>query len=481
MEFVLTVLAGLEPERVLYYFEKLCSVPHGSGNTRYATQICRDFAKEYSLEYREDELGNCVIKKSATSGYENAPAVILQGHLDMVCEKIPDCLIDMDNEGLVLKVDGDEIYAEGTTLGGDDGIAVAMMLAVLEDTTLQHPAIEAVFTVDEEIGMIGATHIDVSDLKGKYLINLDSEDEGVFTVSCAGGVVATCTLPVERKKFDGEVYFVEITGLKGGHSGAEIDKGRANADILLGRLLYEISQKYDMRISSVDGGLKNNAIVSSATCEIVCVGNPEDVIKYMEDVFNDEYAVCENHISVSCRKCSHKYVPMTLDSTKKIITALMCYPNSIQSMSFEIENLVKTSLNLGILKTTEESVSAEFCVRSSVFTEKQMVVNRLILLTETLGGTCVTEGDYPPWEYLRESKLREIMVEVFEEMYNKKAIIEAIHAGLECGILAGKIPGLECVSIGPDIKDIHTPNERMSLSSVKRVWEYLIEVLKRMK
>lgn len=472
------VLDGIEPKRVMYYFEKLCLVPHGSGNTAEATKLCREFAKDNNLKYSEDSLGNCVITKNATVGYENSPAVILQGHLDMVCEKTADCIIDMSKEGLNLKVSGDNIYAEGTTLGGDDGIAVAMMLAILEDKNIEHPKIEALFTVDEEIGMIGATALDTSELTGRYLINLDSEDEGVFTVSCAGGVVAICTLPVDREQYAGDCYKIEISGLCGGHSGAEINKGRANADILMGRLLSELSNHMNLRIISVSGGLKDNAIPAYSCAEIVCDSDPSGIVSQMQDTFNNEFVVAENGITVKSTNISARNIPMNLDSTNRIITALCCYPNGIQSMSLEIEGLVKTSLNLGILRTENDKVIASFCVRSSVFTEKKALVDRLQLLTNTLGGTVVTEGDYPPWEYNRDSKLRDIMVEVFERMYHRKPIIEAIHAGIECGILTGKMPGLECVSIGPDIQDIHTPAERMSIASVQRLWKYLLEVLK---
>ena len=478
----MAILDNINPERVMYYFEMLCSVPHGSGNTTAATAICREFARENDLEYIEDELGNCVIKKEAYPGYENAPTVIIQGHLDMVCEKEVDCDIDMSAEGLKLGVSGDDIYAEGTTLGGDDGIAVAMALALLEDKTLPHPPIEALFTVDEEIGMVGAAAFDTSVLNGRMLINLDSEDEGVFTVSCAGGVVAACKLPVTRETFEGSIYKISITGLKGGHSGAEIDRGRANADMLMGRVLNAISKKGQMRIVEVNGGLKDNAIPSSSTATIVTDFDITNIVRDFNNVFSHEYVIAEDSIKVSAEKItSVTYIPMDKNSTKRIITALCTYPNGIQSMSLEIENLVKTSLNLGILKTETDFVTASFCVRSSVLTEKQALTDRLELLTESLGGSMTLEGDYPPWEYMRESKLRDIMTEVFVKMYDKQPIIEAIHAGIECGILSGTMPGLECVSIGPDIKDIHTPSERMSISSVKRVWEYMLEVLKSIK
>ena len=304
----------------------------------------------------------------------------------------------------------------------------------------------------------------------------------MFTVSCAGGVVAACTIPVSREDFSGSTYKISISGLKGGHSGAEIDRGRANADVLMGRVLNAINKAGNMRIVEVNGGLKDNAIPSSSHAIVVTDFDITDIVHEVNDVFSHEYIIAEDSIKVSAEKItSVSFIPMDKNSTKRIITALCVYPNGIQSMSLEIENLVKTSLNLGILKTEQDSVTLSFCVRSSVFTEKQALTDRLELITDTLGGTIVLEGDYPPWEYMRESKLRDVMTEIYKKMYGKEPIIEAIHAGIECGILSGKIPGLECVSIGPDIMDIHTPSERMSISSVNRVWEFLLEVLKTIK
>ena len=477
----MAILDNINPERVMYWFEKLCSIPHGSGNTAQATAMCREFANANNLEYSEDELGNCVIKKAATPGYENSPAVIIQGHLDMVCEKEPDCSVDMENEGLKLAIDGDWIYAEGTTLGGDDGAAVAIGLALLEDSNIDNPALEVLFTVDEEIGMIGATALDASQLSGKYLINLDSEDEGVFTVSCAGGVVAECKLPVKREAYQGKSYTFEISGLAGGHSGAEIDKYRGNADMLMGRLLSLAADKSDIRLVSVNGGLKDNAIPTRCEAVVVSANDISEVAAECEKVFSNEFSVSEKGVRVTCKVTDNTQMPMDRESTHRVITALCCYPNGIQNMSLEIPGLPKTSLNLGILKTFDDGVTASFCVRSSVFTEKAALVKKLELLTKQLGGAVKTEGDYPPWEYVKNSHLRDVMHGVYVKMYGKEPIIEAIHAGIECGIIASKIPGLECVSIGPDINDIHTPAERMSISSVQRTWEYITEVLRNLK
>lgn len=477
------MLEHLQPERVFYYFEKMCGIPHGSRNTKQISDFCVDFAKEQGLEYYQDADNNVIIIKEASAGYENAEPVILQGHLDMVCEKTADCAKDMEKEGLDIYVDGDLVRAKDTTLGGDNGIAVAMAMAILEDNTLSHPRVEAVFTVDEEIGLLGAGSIDVSPLKGKTMINIDSEDEGIFTVSCAGGNTSDCRLPVNVKEYEGTAYTIEITGCKGGHSGVEIDKGRSNANVLMGRLLQDIKKGASVQIVSVDGGLKDNAIPVQSKAVIVC--DQEIVIKasveQMQKVFLNEYAEADPDIKITfTREENAKVKVMDEVSSDKIICLLTCMPNGIQKMSMDIEGLVQTSLNIGIVETHEDYFRMSFCVRSSVNTEREMLNRRIGTLMTQLGGTMKVEGDYPGWEYKKDSRLRDLMIDVFKEQYGKEPTVEAIHAGLECGMFAGKIPGLDCVSIGPNLDQIHTVRENMSISSVQRVYEFVLEVLKRM-
>ena len=477
------MLEHLQPERVFYYFEKMCGIPHGSRNTKQISDFCVDFAKEQGLEYYQDADNNVIIIKEASAGYENAEPVILQGHLDMVCEKTADCPKDMEKEGLDIYVDGDLVRAKDTTLGGDNGIAVAMAMAILEDNTLSHPRVEAVFTVDEEIGLLGAGSIDVSPLKGKTMINIDSEDEGIFTVSCAGGNTSDCRLPVNVKEYEGPAYTIEITGCKGGHSGVEIDKGRSNANVLMGRLLQDIKKGASVQIVSVDGGLKDNAIPVQSKAMIVC--DQEIVIKasveQMQKVFLNEYEEADPDIKITfTREENAKVKVMDEVSSDKIICLLTCMPNGIQKMSMDIEGLVQTSLNIGIVETHEDYFRMSFCVRSSVNTEREMLNRRIGTLMTQLGGTMKVEGDYPGWEYKKDSRLRDLMIDVFKEQYGKEPTVEAIHAGLECGMFAGKIPGLDCVSIGPNLDQIHTVRENMSISSVQRVYEFVLEVLKRM-
>ena len=479
----MAILERLEPRGVFRFFEELCAIPHGSGNTKGVSDWLMAFAQERKLEAYQDQLNNVIIIKEATPGYENAEPVLLQGHMDMVCEKAPGCTKDMDKEGLDLAVEGDTVYARGTTLGGDDGIAVAMALAILDAEGIPHPRLEAVFTVDEEIGMLGAVGMeDVSMLHGRRMLNLDSEVEGVFTVSCAGGNVTRCTLPIRREVFDGQVLTITVGGLRGGHSGVEIDKGLGNACMLLGRVLNACGRETELRLISADGGLKDNAIPREATAVVSAADSQavKAVCAQLDAKLKNECRTTDPAVFVSVREVGTG-VPMDESSSLRILTFLTCAPNGIQAMSADIPGLVQTSLNLGILTTEEYTVNASFCVRSSVDSQKQMLVERLACLTETLGGSVAVFGDYSGWEYRPDSPLRELLVEVFTEQYGYAPKIEAIHAGVECGIFAGKLPGLDCVSMGPDLTEIHTCRERLHIASVQRLWAMVLETLKRMK
>lgn len=479
----MVVLNHLEPQRVFHFFEELCAIPHGSGNTKAVSDWLVDFAKARGLRYVQDQLNNVVIFQDAAPGYESAEPVILQGHMDMVCEKEPGCTKDMAAEGLDLVLEGDTVSAKGTTLGGDDGIAVAMALAILDDTSLSHPAIEAIFTVDEETGMYGAEGLDVSVLKGRRMLNMDSEDEGVFTVSCAGGARADCCLPIRRQQFNAPVQEIAVTGLVGGHSGAEIDKGRGNANLLMGRVLYAVSERTPLRLVSVAGGLKDNAIPRESRAVIIVTdaAAAQAAISDMDAALRHEYAAADPDVFARFDAAQPQQLPMDEASTQRAVCMLCCLPNGVQAMSRDIPGLVQTSLNLGILTTDANTVQASFCVRSSVATQKEMLVARLRCLMAQLGGTVTVSGDYPAWEYRKDSPLRERMVAVFREQYGRDPKVEAIHAGVECGLFAGKLPGLDCVSFGPDLTEIHTCRERMHIASVQRVWRYTLEVLRRCK
>ena len=477
------ILDHLEPRAVFSCFEQLCAIPHGSGNTKAISDYLVRFAAEHQLRCIQDAHNNVIIFAPGTPGYESAAPVILQGHMDMVCETAPDCTKDMAREGLDLFVDGDTIGARGTTLGGDDGIAVAMALAALEDTTLQHPRLEVVLTTDEEIGMLGAAVLDVTPLQGRTMLNIDSEEEGIFTVGCAGGSSVFCHLPLIREEFAGETLAVRGSGLVGGHSGVEINKGRANADVLLGRLLRAMSAATELRLVSAEGGNKDNAIPTAAAA-VVTVADGSAARKAAETLaaeLKKEYRIADPGLTVAVETVETKSLPMDEVTTGKALCMLTCLPNGVQAMSMDIPGLVQTSLNIGILKCGDDEMTAVCSVRSSVASQKQMVRDRLRCLTEQMGGRVDVIGDYPAWEYLPDSPLRERMIEVYREQYGKEPVVETIHAGLECGLLGEKLPGLDCVSFGPDLTDIHTPRERMHIASVQRTWKLLCEVLKRSK
>lgn len=476
------VLENLEPGRVFYYFEELCKIPHGSHNTKQISDYLVGFAKEHGLKCRQDDSNNVIIWKPASEGYENAPVVILQGHCDMVCEKTPESSHDFEKDGLELMIEGDYITAKDTTLGGDDGIAVAYGLAILEDNTLKHPALELVITTDEEVGLLGAAALDTSDLKGKYLLNMDSEEEGKLWISCAGGLTGKGCLPVERTSISGVKYELVIDGLLGGHSGAEIDKLRANANKLMGDFLLRLEGQIKFGLAELAGGQKDNAITRSTQAVIVADEKDADAISALGEQFTRdcraEYSGTDEGIQVKVTSGTQVTEDvLTKESLKKVIFYLVNMPYGIQKMSGEIPGLVQTSINPGVLMLTENQCQISASIRSSVGSAKASLREKVRLLTETLGGTFQAEGDYPAWEYRKDSKLREIMKETYEELFDSTPEIKAIHAGLECGLFHEKIDDLDCVSFGPDMKDIHTTEEVLSISSTARMWNYLLKVL----
>jgi len=477
----MSIFQDLQPERVFHYFEELSAIPRGSGSTAAAAGYCEDFARARGLECRRDAANNVVIVCPATPGYEAADSVMLQGHLDMVCEKEPGCGLDMERQGLELFRDGDLVGARGTTLGADDGIAVAMVLAILEADDLPHPRLEAVFTSDEEVGMLGAAALDMSGLTSRRMLNLDSEDEGIFIVSCAGGCVCTCVLPLTREPFAGTALRVTVSGLTGGHSGGEINKGRGNSNMLMGRVLRAMEQATPLRIVSVSGGKKDNAIPRETAAVVIAADSDAALAaaERMGTVLAAEYAAADPALFVRGETCEAGELPMTETAGRNAVCMLTCLPNGVQAMSADLPGLVETSLNLGILKTERDALRAVFCVRSSVESRKRMLLDRLDCMMERLGGSTERSGDYPGWPYRRDSALRDLMAEVFTGQYGRAPKLEAIHAGVECGLFCGALPGLDCVSIGPDLMEIHTPRERMSISSVQRVWTFTCEVLRR--
>lgn len=478
------VLENCEPKRVFHYFEEICKIPHGSRNTKQISDFLVEFAKDHGFRYVQDELNNVVIYKPGTPGYENSPTVIIQGHMDMVCEKRPDVDHDFTKDPLNISVKDGYVTANGTTLGGDDGIAVAYGLALLESTELAHPALEVLITVDEEIGLLGAEGFDCSALKGKRLINLDSEAEGSLWISCAGGLSGISTIPVQRVEAEGQKAAVKITGLMGGHSGAEIDKKRANANVLMGRFLYTLQKEAAYEIISLAGGQKDNAITREADAELLVedVNAVKACAEKVQKGFREEYAGTDEGITIEITDLGASSARVLHPTSReKVLFFLMEVPFGIQKMSGSIDGLVETSTNIGIVKLGEDEFLGSSSVRSSVEAAGAALSDKICYLTEFLGGDYTVQGAYPAWEYRKDSPLRDQMVEVYEEMYGEKPNVVAIHAGLECGLFYKKIEGLDCVSLGPNMKDIHTSEEVLDIASTERVWKYLVKVLESLK
>lgn len=466
--------------KVFSYFEEISKIPRGSGNNKKISDYLVLFANEHKLEYKQDIYQNVIIIKEASEGYENLPTLILQGHMDMVCEKEAGIEHDFTEEGLEIYVQGDFVCAKGTTLGGDDGIAIAYALAILADEKLKHPRLEVIITTDEEIGMDGAFGLDTSSLLGKYLINIDSEEEGTFLVSCAGGLTGICELPLERKRVNGTKIEINIAGLKGGHSGTEIDKNRTNAIILMARLLFELQKELDFSILEIQGGMKDNAIPREAKATIIIEKDKKElflsILDRQKGIYKKELEKAEENLFIT-ENILENQTEEKIVNVKDILFLLLNAPNGVQVFSSNIEGLVESSLNLGIFRT--EKTKAVFCysIRSSVYSYKIFLSNKLAMLATKVGGIYHEKSSYPAWEYQNNSKLRAFLSALYQEQYGKEPKITAIHAGLECGILAEKIKEVDIISMGPDIFDIHTPKERLSISSTQRIYAYLVKII----
>ena len=477
------VLNNLNPSLVFKYFEEISQIPRGSGNEKEISDYLYKFAKDLNLEVVQDDYLNIIIKKPATKGYENYPGVILQGHMDMVCEKNKDVDHDFEKDPIELKIVDDMIYANGTTLGADNGIAVAMSLAILASNDLAHPALEVLITSNEEAGMTGAMGLDGSIFNGKYIINLDSEEEGYLLVSCAGGNRSYVTLPLTFKPIaeDKQVLLLEVKGLLGGHSGMDIVKQRANSNVTMGRILNSLGVEFDL--VEVNGGSKNNAIPRECEAKIVVNKDQVDALKdsvsKIEEILKHEFRSTDANLQVVVSE-SNADKALSDDCKSKVILLLNLIPNGIQTQSMEIEGLVESSTNLGVVKTENNIMSFESAVRSSVATLRENINNKTKLIADYVGANFENTDGYPAWEYAKDSKLEQLCIDVYEKLTGKKPIITAIHAGLECGLLLDKMPGCEAISMGPDMFEVHTPNEHVSITSIKNVWDYLVKVLESM-
>lgn len=483
------VLEKLEPNEVFKYFTEISRIPRGSGNEKGISDYLVSFAREHHLEFVQDKALNVIIKKPGSKGYENSPGIVLQGHMDMVCEKKPDVEHDFLKDPLKLHVEGDMLYASGTTLGGDDGIAVAMGLAVLASDTIAHPPVELLVTTSEETGMDGALALDPAEISAKTLINIDSEEEGILTVSCAGGCSARIKIPAvwESADINARAFKIKVEGLLGGHSGAEIHKGRANANKLLARLLNLLNGKLELRLSGVNGGTKHNAIAREAEA-VVCVGKAdesalEELAASLEKTLRNEYKTADPDIRVTVKAADKQPARvMSKESGDNVIRFLYLVPNGVQSMSMDIAGLVESSLNLGVVETKEDCVDIISSIRSSVGSIKENIYSTLSAIGGLTGGKVSAEAQYPEWQYNPDSKVREVFVAQYEKLFGKKPLVSAIHAGLECALFAEKFNGgLDMISVGPTIVGVHTAEEHLSIPSTQRTWKYLLAVLKALK
>ena len=476
-------LSNIEPKRVFHYFEKICSIPHGSGNMSQIASFCENFAKEHKLEYVRDEHDNVVVFKPASKDKEGVAPIILQGHMDMVCQKAEGCTTDFLKDGIEPYIDGGFVKANGTTLGADNGIAVAMILAILESDEYKHPPIEAVFTVDEEIGLLGAGKLDCSQLKAKRMINIDSEEEDNVTVSCAGGRDFRARFSFEKENIKGKKLLITLKGLQGGHSGVEIHKGRASANILAGRFLNLFADDSNVHLVSVNGGDKVNAITNLSRIELVAENKAEFIEKANEylGIIKEELSSREKDFYYTIEELSFGEHSVVKNSFKKTIASLLvCSPQGVMAMSAEIQGLVETSMNLGILKTTEDYFELHYSFRSNKKSAIDNLESKMRALYSFVPDCDIyIYGSYPAWGYKAESPLRVVYCECYEKQYSKLPNIEAIHAGLECGVFSSKIEGLDCISIGPDMTDVHTFNEKLSIKSTENIFKVLISVLEK--
>ncbi|MCY6484967.1 aminoacyl-histidine dipeptidase [Clostridium aestuarii] len=483
------VLKELSPSLVFKYFEEITRIPRESGNEKAVSDYLVNFAREHKLQVIQDEAMNIIIKKQASKGYENSPTVILQGHMDMVCEKRADVEHDFAKDPIKLRIEGELIKASGTTLGADNGIAVAYCLAILASNGIEHPTLEALFTTEEETGMSGAANVKNENLSGKILINIDSEEEGELLSSCAGGVRNRVKLFTEYEKVkDGfTAYTLKVKGLKGGHSGMEIDKGRANANKLIGRVLNDLKCNVDLYIAEISGGAKMNAIPREAETVILIKSEEETLLEKLtskwQKIFKNEFRISDSEITIKLEKAENKKdnKSFTKELSNKIISLLMLIPQGVQSMSMDIEGLVQSSTNLGVVTTTENKVSFESAIRSSVRSLKYEIVKRIEIAANLVGAEMTLESEYPEWQYKANSRIRDIFVKIHKDMYGKEPKITAIHAGLECGLLKDILGDIDMVSFGPNMYDVHTPEESLSILSTKRTFEYLLNVLKEIK
>jgi dipeptidase D len=475
---------NLEPQIIWNHFEDLNAVPRPSKKEERVRQFIIDFGKKLGLETIVDKIGNIIIKKPATPGMENRETVILQGHIDMVHQKNSDTIFDFNTQGIESYIDKDWVKAKGTTLGADNGMGVAASMSLLSSTDVAHPALEALFTIDEETGMTGAMHLDGSLLSGKVLLNLDTEDDDEFSVGCAGGIDTNTSYNYETQDVpeDYVAYTIDLRGLKGGHSGMDIHLGRANANLIMNRLIYEASKSFYIRVTSLEGGSLRNAIPRESFGTVVLPeAEKEKFVEFFNQftsLINHDYSIKEPNMVFKLESVVNPEKMMTTPEHNKIIAVIYTTPNGVWKMSEKIEGLVETSSSLAKVVIKDGEFITKSLQRSMVESGKNDIANALRLTYELIGADVVQGGDYPGWAPNPDSKILKVLEAKYISMFNEKPKVQACHAGLECGILSEHIPNCDMISFGPTIKNPHSPDEKVNIASVQKFWKFLVEVMK---
>ena len=480
-------MLSLKPAKVFYYFNEITKIPRPSKKETLISEWLEATGKKMGLPTKRDKVGNVLISKPATPGKENVTPVIFQAHMDMVCEKNADTPFDFDKDGIQTYVDGEWLKAKGTTLGADDGIGMAMALAILDDPDLQHGPIECLFTIDEETGLTGAKALEAGFMTGKMLINLDSEDEGQFFIGCAGGqdTIATLKCDYEKVDFDARYYKVTVKGLQGGHSGDDINKGRGNAVKLLTRVLWNAYQDYDLRVADIQAGNLRNAIAREGYAIVAVPAQSEkeftQYVQEMDAVYKSEFHTTDPGVMVTLEQAEK--VELVLEESFQIdmLNALLVCPHGVQAMSQDIPGFVETSTNLASVKKVDDEITITTSQRSSVESRKQAVVDKVSTTFWMIGADVVTTDGYPGWEPNPNSEVLRVLVDAYKNLFHKDPQVLAIHAGLECGLFSEKYPGLDMVSIGPTLRGVHSPDEKLEINTVQMCWDLLIEFFRLLK
>ena len=478
-----SILADLEPKSLFKFFEEILSIPRPSKHEEKMTEYLINWAKERNLEYVSDEIGNVIIRKGATKGKENSPWVCLQSHIDMVCEKNSDKDFDFEKDAIVPKIEGEWLKADGTTLGADDGIGVATALAILDANDIEHGPIECLFTVDEETGLSGAEALSADVLKSRILLNLDSEDEGEIFIGCAGGIDTVAKLPYDKEETpDAPAFKIMVKGLKGGHSGDDINKGLACANKILNRILWSLDKEMDLRLSCFEGGNLRNAIAREANATFVVAQADVELMKEIVERFavdlKYEFRTTEPDMEITLSEAEKPAFVVDMLSQDNLLNVLYACPHGVLAMSREIPGFVETSTNLASVKMKEDHFFITTSQRSSVESAKYAAAYR-VESCFLLAGADVEHGDgYPGWAPNPESKILKIAVDAYKKLFNKEPIVRAIHAGLECGLIGEKYPGMDMISYGPTLRGVHSPDERLEIKTVELYWKHTLEILK---